>query len=96
MKKAPTPPAIDPRFFNEVSQFAHFGMAGFIFMILLHVFSMRHVMEIFVPLGVALAAWKEFYYDKHDENPATRGSDLEDFSFYIFGITLALIVVFFS
>jgi hypothetical protein len=83
---------IDPKFFNQVSQWAHSGVACSVFFILLHFFSMRHVLEIFLPIGVALAAWKEFWYDKHDENAATRGSDLEDFTFYMVGIAAALSV----
>ncbi|MGA7919065.1 MAG: hypothetical protein WCA38_05285 [Candidatus Acidiferrales bacterium] len=90
--------SIDPKFFNEVSQFAHFFSAATVYLsfrivaVHLHKFSWKWTW-IIVACGVALAAWKEFWYDKHDENKATRGSDLEDFTFYMLGIGYALILI---
>jgi hypothetical protein len=96
-EKAPAPNGIDPKFFNEVSQFAHFFAAATvyltIFLVLLagHWYTPRRLLLWVIP-GVALAAFKEFWYDKHDENAETRGSDLEDFSFYVLGIVYGVSV----
>jgi hypothetical protein len=85
---APVPNGIDPAFFNQVAQFAHFGT----------MFSIAITLAIFwgwVGLAVAMvgevgyASWHEFYYDPRHENSATRGSDLEDFAFLIAGNAVA-------
>lgn len=89
---------IDPKFFNEVSQFAHAGVAGLIYLSIGHVAQKHDFFDwlwygILIAAGVGLAAFKEFWYDPHYENPATRGSDLEDFSFYLVGISIAVVVI---
>jgi hypothetical protein len=89
---------IDPKFFNEVAQFAHVGVAGLIYLTVgvialkQGLFSWKWYGPL-VGVGVALAAWKEGYYDPRHENAATRGSDLEDFSFYMLGILIAQVVL---
>jgi hypothetical protein len=83
--------AIDPGTFNRNSQYAHFGMAATIYLIIGRY--SHSVMLWLLPVGVALAAWKEFYWDKHKEPADERGSDLEDFSFYCLGMAVALAVV---
>ena len=78
--------AIDPRFFNLVSQIAHFFTTyGLTFT----AWMFKWQVGIGVALScVAYAALHEFWYDPRYENPATRGSDFEDFFWLIFG-TLA-------
>jgi hypothetical protein len=93
----PTPPVmaalssvgISPKVFNDVAQSGHF-LAG--------------CLAIFAPvvlLGgwwrfpgaaaiVLFAAGKEFWYDARYETAEVRGSDLEDFSFYIAGALISL------
>ena len=77
--------------FNEVAQFAHFGMAGLIFTALgkfLHDWRFWAL----VAFGLAVAAWKEFYWDERYEDAETRGSSLEDFCFYALGIAAGVIL----
>lgn len=40
---------------------------------------------------VTYAAIKEFFYDENYESKIERGSNLEDFSFYTLGATLAVV-----
>lgn len=87
--------SIDPKFFNEVAQFAHFGVAAFIYLAIGHIAAKRGFFHwswygALIALGVVAAAVKEFWYDKNFENEATRGSDLEDFTFYVLGIAAAV------
>jgi hypothetical protein len=82
---------IDPKFFNLVSQIAHFStMYG----IVLSFGKFWHWTGIIVaaPLCLAYAAVHEFWYDPRYENPITRGSDLEDFLFLFAGVAAAVIV----
>lgn len=44
-------------------------------------------------VGTAFAVVKEFVWDQNIEDPATRGSNLQDFSFYILGIAIANVVL---
>jgi hypothetical protein len=83
--------AISPKTFNRNSQYAHFGMAAAIYLTIGR-FSF-HWMLYLAPVGIALAAWKEFWYDRHYESDEERGSDLEDFAFYCIGIAYAAVVV---
>lgn len=90
---------IDPKFFNQVSQWAHWGVACTLYLtfaIVLHHFGRLHVEDMIIVdvFGVTLAAWKEFFYDEHYENDETRGSSLEDFSFYLLGISTANLITF--
>jgi hypothetical protein len=89
---------ISPAFFNEVSQFAHTGVVGYIYLAIGHVAQRRGFFHwswygVLIGVGVALAAWKEGYYDVHHENAATRGSGLEDFAFYMVGILIAVLAL---
>jgi hypothetical protein len=89
---------IDPAFFYEVSQFAHAGVAGLIYLSIGHIAQKHNFFHWYwygalIGLGVVAAAVKEFYYDPRFENEATRGSDLEDFSFYMLGILISQIVL---
>jgi hypothetical protein len=42
---------------------------------------------------VLFAAVKEFWYDHTYESPQTRGSDLEDFLFYVLGAAAELLIL---
>jgi hypothetical protein len=82
---------ISPAFFNFVSQAAHcattyaitftvyakWGFDGWI---------------ISAILVLIYAAIHEFIWDPREENAATRGSDVEDFSFLVAGPLLALVI----
>jgi hypothetical protein len=46
-----------------------------------------------VLIFTAYAAIKEFWYDQNYETAEVRGSNLEDFSFYMVGVTLAVILI---
>lgn len=46
-----------------------------------------------IPLMLAFAAWKEFWFDPRYETREVAGSDLLDFSFYMLGIALAVALV---
>ena len=82
---------IDPKFFNFVSQVAHCSTTYAISL----TFYARWGFYgwIFAAVTIlAYAAVHEFWYDVHYENPATRGSDLEDFIFLVLGPVLALLI----
>ena len=42
---------------------------------------------------VGLAALKEFWFDQNFEDAATRGSNLEDWSYYVAGSVAALLIL---
>jgi predicted outer membrane lipoprotein len=88
---APVPNGIDPAFFNQVAQFAHFGTM-FTLAITCAIFAGKLGLVIAMVFGVIYALWHEFYYDPRNENPATRGSDLEDFGFLLGGLAVAALV----
>ena len=95
----PTPPVmaalqsvgISPKVFNDVSQSGHF-LAG-----CLAIFAPVVLLGPwwrFVGAGVitAFAAVKEGVYDRWFETADVRGSSLEDFSFYIAGALVSLVI----
>lgn len=88
--------SISPTFFNEVAQIAHFS-ATYALTLSLMLFSTvrqkRRWLIVFL-LIVAYAAFHEGYWDPHHENPATRGSDVEDFLFLVSGSVVAELVAF--
>jgi hypothetical protein len=88
---APVPNGIDPAFFNQVAQFAHaftmFGLA-----VTCAIFAGSLGLIIAVIFGTIYAALHEFVWDPQEENPATRGSDLEDFGFLLLGLSVACVV----
>lgn len=88
---------IDPKFFNSVSQYAHFGMMFFV-----TVFSGTVSALWYHPyagilvgfLGCTLYALiHEFWYDPQFENAETRGSDLEDFVFLMLGSCAGAVIL---
>ena len=84
---------IDPKFFNEVSQFAHWGVMFSIAITLAIFFGWKGLLV--AGLGeIPYAVWHEYYYDPRFENAATRGSDTEDFIFLMLGLVSAASVFF--
>ena len=80
--------AIDPKFFNLVSQIAHLSVTyGLTFTA--GRFWHWYGIELAGGLCVLYAAIHEFWYDARYENPITRGSDFEDFCFLVLGVVLA-------
>jgi len=90
----PTPPSppssIDPKFFNEVAQTAHFFTT--------YAISFTCAMKwgwkgwVVATIGIWIyAVWHEFFYDPRKENAATRGSDLEDFIWLVSGPLVAAV-----
>ncbi len=80
---------IDPKFFDQVSQFAHF-FTMYSLALTLGLIGKRtgHALICFalsVVVYITYAAIHEFYWDPRHENEATRGSDLKDFVFLVAG-----------
>lgn len=80
---------IDPKFFDLVSQFAHFFTMYSLALTLGLVGKRTGHTVLCVALSAAVyimyAAIHEFYWDPRHENAATRGSDLRDFAFLVGG-----------
>jgi hypothetical protein len=80
---------IDPKFFNQVAQFAHFGMMFTVTTVVANVLTRLGHDRIGLVVGFVMclvyASWHEFLWDPTHENAATRGSDLEDFVFLVAG-----------
>lgn len=72
-------------------QAAHL-MAGYIAVSTVHRHTSSKATKIVAIVGVGAAAFKEFWWDYHYEDVATRGSSLLDFSMYCVGIILGLFV----
>lgn len=94
---------IDPKFFNTVAQFAHFGMMFFVMMICClvgrkifgHWWSGMAVGGV---VCLAYGIWHEFFWDPTHENEATSGGkkgDEEDFFYLELGACIAAVVYFF-
>jgi hypothetical protein len=82
---------ISPAFFNFISQVAHCATTYAITFTIYAKWGFHG--WLIGAIGVLLyAAVKEFWYDAKYENAATRGSDLEDFSFLVAGPLLALVI----
>jgi hypothetical protein len=82
--------AINPKFFNSVSQIAHFfTMYGICFT--LSVFWGWKGLTVGLVGCTVYALIHEFWYDPRYENTETRGSDLQDFVFLEFGQVVAVL-----
>jgi len=82
---------ISEKFFNYVSQMAHWATMAFGSLTLALFFGWPGVAVSNV-LGIIYAAWHEFYWDPRHENLETRGSDVEDFLFLLLGLAIGDIV----
>lgn len=83
---------IDPKFFNQVSQVAHFFVGSSVVLGTLLLFSLDTLVLYVLPAFFIATAIKEFWYDRNYENTVTRGSDLEDFLFYQLGAISSLLL----
>ncbi len=79
---------IDPKFFCFVAQMSHI-LCGATLVLGTLVFFGNHPLRYILPAFTAITAVKEFWYDQHYENAATRGSNLLDFSMYQTGAYVA-------
>lgn len=80
---------IDPRFFDLVSQFAHFFTMYSLALTLGLIGKRTGHALLYVALSavvyITYAAIHEFHWDPRHENAATRGSNLKDFAFLVVG-----------
>ena len=80
---------IDSKFFDLVSQFAHFFTMYSLALTLGLIGKRTGHALLYLALSVAVyityAAIHEFYWDPRHENAATRGSDLKDFAYLVGG-----------
>ncbi len=81
--------------FNQVSQASHVFLGALLVALPIARGGM-HFWPVFTGhlLAGGFAALKEFFFDADFESPATRGSDREDFVFYLAGIVIADLVIF--
>jgi hypothetical protein len=75
--------------FNEEAQFSHVVLAALI--IVWFAFIGHSFLGVF--LAVSFGALKEFIYDHYYEDAETRGSDWQDFVYYLVGTGLGIILV---
>jgi hypothetical protein len=80
--------AIDPSFFNLVSQIAHVAVTYGLTFTAARFWGWPGI-EIVGGLCILYAAVHEFFWDPLMENALTRGSDLEDFCFLVLGVAVA-------
>jgi hypothetical protein len=82
---------IDPAFFNQVAQIAHFSATYALTLtaMLFTKLQSKHRWLVVFGLIVAYACFHEGWYDPHFENAATRGSDVEDWCFLVAGSVAA-------
>ena len=86
------PDTISPSMFNLVSQNAHWLFGSWITLLFVYLMGVKSLYYT-IPLLVVGVAIKEFWYDQKYENAVTRGSNLLDFSMYILGAVITLILV---
>ena len=77
---------------NEVAQASHVAIAAAIVSLSSARFH-GHAKYIAAVIVILTAAIKEFYFDQRYEDAATRGSNLEDWSYYIAGVIVALLIL---
>lgn len=80
---------ISPKFFMFVASMAHL-LTGSTLAFGVLLFFGPHWLLYFLPAFALVTGVKEFWYDAHYENAATRGSDLLDFSCYQAGAYIGL------
>jgi hypothetical protein len=91
MADRPNSGGISEKFFNYVSQMAHWATMSCWSLTLALFFGFSGVIVSNV-LGIAYAAWHEFYWDPRHENAETRGSNIEDFLFLLLGLAIGDVV----
>ena len=91
MPDQPSNASINEKFFDYVSQMAHWATMAFGSLTLALFFGFPGVVVSNV-LGITYAAWHEFYWDPRHENAETRGSDVRDFLFLLLGLAIGDIV----
>lgn len=91
MPDQPSNGSISEKFFDYVSQMAHWVTMAFCSLTLPLFFGFPGVVVSNV-LGITYAAWHEFYWDPRHENADTGGSDVEDFRFLLLGLAIGDIV----
>ena len=91
MENRPSKSGISEKFFDYVSQMAHWATMAFWSLTLGLFFGFAGIIVSNV-LGIAYAAWHEFYWDPRHENAETRGSDTEDFLFLLLGLAIGDVV----
>jgi hypothetical protein len=86
---------VEVHIFNQVAQLGHFagGLACVFGSIVLSGRSKRKTLFVSLLILTALIAVKEFWYDMTYETAVVRGSDLQDFTFYVIGMATALVAV---
>lgn len=86
---------IDPKFFNQVAQIAHFGMMFFVMAVCVGVGGKLGHQWIGMLVGTTIdwcyGVWHEFFWDPVHENAETRGSDMEDFLFLELGNVVGML-----
>jgi hypothetical protein len=85
----------DKQLSNIFFQLGHF-LGGYAAVVTLALFHVHHWLLVSIVGVTGWAAFKEFYIDKKYEDPTMRGSDLEDFIFYIVGLAAGIGVAFLS
>lgn len=83
---------ISASLWETTAQFSHAGVACAIVQAVRSHSSSNSLTLGVAGVAVALAAVKEFYYDRNFETTDARGSDLMDFSFYALGILIGLFI----
>ncbi len=82
---------VDASTFDFVSQVSHVIGGALVVFATTSLFSDRYLLQIGVVFTL-LVAIKEFWYDTNYETAVVRGSNWEDFSFYLMGYALAVLL----
>src|SRR4051812_19309612 len=87
--------SIDDKEFDKVAQLSHFAWGALVILVE-YTLGLSLVAILWtLPVGVAMAAWKEFYWDYAYESVEVRGSSLKDFLFYCLGMGFAMGLILF-
>lgn len=79
--------------FDEVAQASHVAIAAAVVGLASARFHTTLAKFIGSMVVILFATVKEFWFDKTYEDPVTRGSDFEDWSYYLVGMTAALLIL---
>jgi hypothetical protein len=78
-----------------VAQMAHWLCGAFVVLASVVLWG-DHAKWVATGIIVILAAFKEFYIDQNFETPDERGSNLLDFTFYLVGVCVAHVIIYFG